>query len=339
MVRVRQKFLPDPVITKFRKQIYADDNDVFLIIAGKRGSTKSGSGIRFGHDIDMTTPEHPEGIPQTRFYLDYKYYPEHFKLKQGEFLPRVIYKPSQLLDMLKNNEKYPMGTCVLWDEVGVGGDARDFAKQKNKLLKKTFQTVRSLNWFLILTAVTVKDFDVAFSRAAGFYMQMAGKVQLKSTIGANTPQAYGKGKLYEIDVDPRTAKSLYKYLRYRDVDSQYKVLSGWYYVKRPPSYMETPYKRYKRLFQTKLYSSYARELDGIESFELNEETTGSEQSLIDNKIREIQNNVGDYYDYNKKRFVLAAVQFTGDLKIPTESKARKVVELLNFKLKKGEIIV
>lgn len=319
-------------MSKFRNRIFEDDNDVFLIIAGKRGSTKSGSAISMGYQLDINYKGN------TRFYLDPKYFPRGFNLLPGEMMPRVIYKPSQLMDMLKDNSKYPMGTCIVWDEVGVEGDARDFAHKKNKLLKRTMQTMRSLNWFIELTAVTVKDFDIAFERNAGFYMKMEGKTKIQQMRpdGTTKELPYGRAKIYEIDVNATTGKKYYKSLRYTDVDGKHKVLSGHYYVRKPPSYLETPYKRYKHLFQTKLYSGYADELDNINQFEL-DDTTHNELDIMNEKIKEIMNNPGDYFDYKKRKFILAAIQYEGDIKIENDARARKIMQLLSFKARKGDL--
>lgn len=321
--------LYDPVIKTFRKRIYSEDNDVFLIIAGPRGSTKSGDGISLGYQTDT------DDRGRSRFYLDKRYFPSKFKLLPSEKLPRVIYKPSHLMDMLKNNTKYPMGTCILWDEVGVEGDARDFATKKNKLLKRTFQTIRSLNWFIILTAVTIKDFDVGLERNAGFYMQTFGKTKLPR---AGKMKPYGITKFYELNVNPRTGKRYTPFLKYKQPGDVQKKLSEIYYVRKPPWWLENPYKRYKRLFQTKLYSEYSHELDNIEDYAV-DERTGREIDVVNDKIKEVAGNPMDYYDLEKKKFVLAAVQFLGDLKIESEPMARKVIHLLNFKVRKGEITV
>lgn len=333
LIRHFSNKFPDPVITKFRRRIYDKDNDVFAIFAGARGSCKSGSAITVGHDVDINEKGY------TRFYLDKKYYPKNFPMKPGEYLPRVIYKPSQLLDMLKNYQKYPMGTGIIWDEVGVEGDAREFASKKNKLLKRTFQTIRSLNWLIMLTAVTIKDFDVAFERNAGFYVRMDGAVNLTKMVDGK-PKKYpcAKAIVKEIEVSPTTGKKYYKFLNYKDVDNQVKVLSEYYYIRKPPLYMEAPYKRYKELFQFKLYSSYAEELDNIDNFTI-DENTQHEMTLVDAKIKEILGDVSTYFDYKRKKFVLSAVQYEGEIKLNSEAKARKIMQLLNFKVRKGDIDV
>lgn len=319
----------DPVISRFKNRIFQNDNDVFIVYAGPRGSTKSGSSIEMGRRIDR------DYKGRTRFYLDQKYFPKEFKLKPGERMPRVIYRPSQLLDMLKNADKYPIGTGITWDEVGVEGDSRDFATKKNKFIKRTMQTIRSLRWLVQLTAVTIKDYDVGVGRNVGFYIKTSGKVKLSD--GENE-YAYGKTKVYELDVNPTTGKTYYKNFRYRDVDGQYKVLSGWYYIRKPPPYMENPYKRYKKLFQTKLYSSYANELDNIGDYSVDDDMK-SDADVFEDKMKQVLASPGDYFDFTKKRFVLAAVESLGDIRLPTEAKNKKLVELLNFQYTKGKIQV
>lgn len=326
------KDFKDPVILTFRKRIYKDDNDVFLIIAGARGSGKSGSGISMGYQIDINKRGH------SRFYLDKKYIPSKLKIKEGEIVPRVVYKPSHFMDMLKNHDKYPRGTCVLWDEAGVEGDARDFATKKNKLLKKTFQTVRSLGWFLILTAVTRKDFDVGIGRNAGFYMRMFGRTNLKKHAGYDYPCAVSK--VYEIVVNPTTGKDITPFIKYnfRGDGNFQKRLSEPYYIRKPPLWLEAPYKRMKTLFQTELYSEYASELDDIDNFALDENTkTGID--IVNDKILEIKNNPLDYFDVKTKKFMLGAVQYVGDIKIKNNDQARKILQIVNIEYRKGGLNV
>lgn len=317
----------DPVINKFRRRIFAKDNDVFLILAGKRGSTKSGDAIRLGYEMDV---DHKK---RTRFFLPDNLLPPNFKMLPGERMPRVFYKPSQFLNMIKTPSKFPMASCFVWDEVGVEGDARDFAKKKNKLLKRVFQTIRSLNWFIMLTAVTLKDFDIAFGRSAGFYMKVLKQCELNIN-GKLMP--YGKTKVYETDINPTTAKAYHINLRYQDTDGQYKVLSNFYYIKKPPDFMEKPYKRYKKLFQTTLYREYSTEMDEIDDFYLDQDTE-DEMGIIDVVMKDVLSNPQNFYDYKKKKFVLAAIQYNGQQRIKSDILARKVLQLLNFKLSKGEI--
>jgi hypothetical protein len=322
----------DPVLGVFRDRIYSNDNDVFLIVAGKRGSCKSGSSITLGYLTDINS----RGF--SRFYLDPKYYPKDFNLFPGERMPRVIYYPSQLLDMLSNFKKYPKGTCVLWDEVGVEGDARDFASKKNKLLKRTFNTVRSLNWFIILTSVTVKDFDVAFGRAAGFYMNTWGK---KNFLIDGKVSPYARAKLYEYDVNPLTGMQKTPYLTYYDPTmGRVKKLDEYYYIKKPPMWLEEPYKRYKKLFQTKLYEEYANELDNIDDItSRGKENVKEELDIFNEKIKEILGDFYTYYDTEKKKFSVASIMYEGKEKVEDETMAKKIAEVLTMRIKSGKIKV
>lgn len=324
------KGIHDPVISEFRRRIYNKDNDVFLIVAGKRGSCKSGSSTTLGYLTDV------DRYGYSRFYLDKKYFPEGFSLLPGERMPRIIYYPSQLLDMLSNFKKYPKGTCVLWDEVGVEGDARDFASKKNKLLKRTFNTVRSLNWFIILTSVTVKDFDVAFGRAAGFYMKTMGSVTLEIN---GKEESYARSKIYEYDVDPVTGDKKTPYLTYYDSDiGRVKKLDEFYYIKKPPIQLEAPYKRYKQLFQTKLYDKYSSELDGIEDLDI-KLGAKDEFALMDIKVKEVMADLTTYYDQKKGKFSPASVQYIGETKLKSEALAKKVIDILNTKLNNKKIFI
>ncbi|KKM50394.1 hypothetical protein LCGC14_1556100 [marine sediment metagenome] len=79
-------------------------------------------------------------------------------------------------------------------------------------------------------------------------------------------------------------------------------------------------------------------MNDIESYSIDEETK-SELDVMTEKKEEILANMGDYFDYKKNKFVLAAVQFNGDTKIESEPKARKLIQLLNFEISKGKIAI
>lgn len=322
------KFYPksdqnDPVLNYFKSRIHSQDNDVFLITAGARGTTKSGSSISLGLQSDVSTTGY------TRFYLQPKYLPRGFSLGPGEYMPRVVFLPSQIMDMLKHFQSYPRGTALLWDEVGVHGDARDFAMKKNKFLKRTFQTIRSLNWFLMLTAVTMKDFDVAFERTAGFYMKALGKVNLQTSHGL---KPYGNMKFYEINVNPTTAKRYYPHINYENDSGKIRQLSGSYYVRKPPACFENPYKRYKEFFQQNLYGAYASEMDSIEQFQIDE---SSETSLVSQAIQWIEKHPWDFFDRTKNRFSVVAIKFCKDFSVGSDANAKQIADLMQFKYNKG----
>jgi hypothetical protein len=327
----KKKFvsLPDPVITKWTRRMHSQDNDVFGVCVGPRGSCKSGTVITLGYLLDRSP-----GSPFTRFYLDKKYYPTDFKLLAGERLPRTFFKPSMLLDMLKHCNHYPIATTMLWDEAGVEGDARDFAKKKNKLLKRVFQTTRSLNWALFLTAVTKKDYDVAFERNAGFCIQTHGKTTIETEEGEYD---CAKTKVYDIMHNPSTGENYPRFMNYIDVDGAWKVLSEFYLVARPPSFLEAPYKRYKKIFQTRLYADYVNEIDSIDSFDTEAVGKANMVESVEAKVEEVLSDPSTFFDEKTKRFSLEAILFEGKIRLSSEALAKRVLNLIRFRQRKGKI--
>lgn len=315
----------DPVLKKLWNETHENDNDALIAIAGKRGSTKSGCAISLGWRLDKS----PAKL-WSRFYLPQTLWPKDFKLLPGEILPRLIYKPTDFLKLI--NMGLPAGSVIVWDETGVEGDARDFATKKNKLLKRTFETVRSLNLILMMTAPSLKSFDVAFSRSTGFYFNTLGKTSFTHPNGVR--KDYGIVKVHETSLNAATGKVYYPYLVYKDQFGKLRKLDQNYYIEKPPIWLEAPYKRYKKLFQEKLYNEYINELDEIDSISIDGQMETTTQ-ILKTLLEQIRLRPEKYYDFKKKKFVVAALKFHGGLN--KDADAKRFAELLEFKIQTGEL--
>lgn len=315
----------DPVVSTFKRRMFNNDLDVLCPVVGKRGSTKSGCSVSLGWDLDRAPKS-----GQKRFFLPSKLIPREFKLRPGEMLPRIIYKPSDFLSIINQRPRPPKGTCIVWDETGVEGDSRDFMKKKNKLLKRTFETIRSFNYAIFLTAPTLKSFDVSYARVAAFLIKTMGKV--------DTPNgAFGMTKVYELDPDPINGYAYRKFIQYLE-DGLLKKMEKPYYIRRPPAFLEEPYKRYKDLFQTKLYRDYENDFDDIESLEISPEVQEETQTLqqINKIISEIEKHPKTFYDFKKKKFVLAQIQYANNVEVLKDGLAKKIVSILNHRVSIGD---
>lgn len=304
-----------------RKRVSAKkDKDAIIVMAGERGSTKSGCAITLGWLLDRAN----DGSP--RFFLPKEMIPKEFKLKKGEWLPRLVFKPSDFMKLLSGKPKLPKGSVIIWDETGVEGDARDFQTKKNKLLKRTLETVRSRNLILILTAPTLQSYDVGFRRSNTLYIEAKGK-----TVNARG-KPVGIVRVYRTSTNPRKGDVYYKYLRKRDETPVLKTIKQ-FYIGKPPAFLEAPYKRYKDLFQTKLYSSYLNELesaDFLSEQKDREKNSGKNHFLL----KGVFPNPWRFYDFDKKRFLLAPLKFELGLK---DTDARQLKQYLEYKAGRKEL--
>lgn len=296
------------------------DKDAIIVIAGERGSTKSGVAITLGYLLDRGKNG------KCRFYLPEKFFPEGFELKEGEKLPRVIFKPT---DFLKLIQKLPKGSVLVWDETGVEGDARDFQTKKNKLLKRTMETIRSRNLIIILTAPTLASYDVGFRRSNTIYIECHGATK------SPTNKLAGIAKVYRAQTNPRSGKTYYKLLKFKDKSSPILRIIKRFYIGKPPAHLEDPYKRYKELFLTKLYASYIEELDSTDYLDDKTDIINHEQ--FDTQVEEVLASLRRYYNFKKKRFVPAALKH--GLKLKSGWEARQLREYLEFQVTRGKITI
>ena len=142
------------------------DLDALIVMAGARGSCKSGSALSLAYEIDR------DYKGKSRFEL--KNLPKGFKLKPGETMPRVVFTPTEFLNMI-STENLPKNSCIVFDEVGVAGDSREFMSKKNRMLKQVMETIRSKNLVIILTAPTLASFDTSFRRSMSLYIRCLGQ--------------------------------------------------------------------------------------------------------------------------------------------------------------------
>ena len=195
--------MENPFFERIKKRIYKQDLDAVILVGGERGSTKSGVSITIANQLDRDKDGNP------RFSLPEKYFPKGFKLKPHERMPRLVFKPTDFLRIL-SEDNLPRGSAIIWDETGVEADARDFQTKKNKLIKRTLETIRSMNLILFLTAPTVYSYDISLRRSANYYIECQGAIRTSSG------KKYGKTRVYEIQTNPKTGKTNFKLLRYSD---------------------------------------------------------------------------------------------------------------------------
>jgi len=298
-------------VRKIRERVYKKDMDAIIVMAGERGACKSGTSISFGWSIEGDTFRLPDSL-----------LPKGFKLREGEVMPRVVFKPEDFLNLVRDPNLKP-GSVIVFDEVGVAGDSREFMSKKNKMLKQVMETIRSKNLIIFLTAPTLKSFDVSLVRSSTFYVRCKGQ----ATKHKGYPCAVIKP--YYVETDPKTGQAYFKYLvrrnRVSGVFHQIKKL----YVHAPPKHLETPYKRLKEFFQFKLYEAHANKMAEDDTYGLSESREGWTMRDFAN---EVMKDYRLYYDSGRKRFNSTAIAVGLNL---VDAKASKLCGFLNFQVSKG----
>ena len=218
----------DPVLSYFWKRIYYYDQNVLLIICGGTGTCKSGCALTLGSLLDVNYKG------ENRFGVD-----------------RVVFKAEDFVQLV--NTSSPKGSVIVWDEIGVEHDSRNYYTLKNKLVKYVMQTFRYKNFILIMTVPDLKSIDIGTRRLLHCYLEMQGPI-------GNRKMARGMLKL--VQINPQTGKDYYKHMRFFDKNK--KTLSA-YYIKRPPAELEEAYKEKKKVMTEEWYTNFNEQLAYMEN--------------------------------------------------------------------------
>ncbi len=236
----------DPLISNIRSRVLDKDQDGLIGVVGERGAGKSGSAITLAHMLDR------DQNGQSRFKLPESYLPDGFKLKPGEVMPRVVWTPEDFLKLV-TREKLPRLSSIIFDEIGVAGDSREFMTKKNRMLKQTMETIRSRNLVIFLTAPTLSSFDKSLRLSMSHYINCINVMSPNSTV---YPAA--RVRIYVAQTNAQDGKIYLKYFKFRNPKGYVEQISN-YFIPKPPIHLEAPYKRLKEFMQDKLYDQFREE--------------------------------------------------------------------------------
>lgn len=230
------------------------DNGAIIAIVGKARKGKSTIAQTIGWLTDRNVDS--KFIEKPRFVLKSDYFPKDFKLEDTEIMPRIVFKPSHVMKFLA--EKHSRGSVIVWDETGVEGDARDYMSKKNKLLKRTVETIGSKNYILILTAPSLKSFDTGFRRMVNFIIKAKGMITRKDG------SVWTSASILATRPNELTGDVFFKNLFIREQKFGGRGKIANYLFPSPPEFIEKPYKRMKELYQNALYTDYKNELEHMD---------------------------------------------------------------------------
>ena len=309
-------------LVKFIRNRIRKDMDAVVVMVGERGSCKSGCSITLSEILDRDMNH------KSRFRLPESYFPKGFKLKPGEEMPRVIFKPSDFLRLI-TEERLPKGSCIVFDEVGVGGDSREFMSKKNKMLKQVMETIRSRNLIIFLTAPTLSSFDISFRRSMSTYVNCLGQSV------SNTGQSCALVIPASSKPDPKEGDIYTKnMIKHRAMSVVPKKVNKLRIIK-PPAYLENPYKRLKELMQKELYLGFSREMEVLGDFFGSKEKE-SKANTLEELAHKVMVSPLDYFDSTKRKFVPSVLQAKLNIRA---QQAFSLNQLLMFRLNNGELHV
>lgn len=297
----------DPILQECWKRIYRQDRNVLAIFCGATGTRKSGSAITFCDNMDVSRDN------KRRFNNT-----------------RIVFKAQDFIKLVQSN--LPKGSAILWDEAGVDNDAREYYTKKNKLIKYVFQTFRYKNYLVVLTVPDLNSIDIGTRKLMHLYFEM---------YDSQTKPNYSTGKVEWIQTNPKTGKLYFKSPRFWGKDGIYRKL-GAYFIHKPRSELELPYKQFKDVSASQWYADFNKELDYMDEVLKVKKASGiaprnnliKVESLIEKNLEEFLHPSGNRIvaDLVEKNFIENRIDYPSYL-------IKKAVNLINIRIKKGELLV
>lgn len=289
-----------PIYSQIWNDVYEKDLDALIAVCGRRGNCKSGTALRIGTDLDI------DCLGKSRFSID-----------------NVFFKANEFVAAFE--KKHPAGTVIVWDEIGVENDAREWYTLKNRFIKHVMETNRYRKYVVLVTTPTLKSMDIATQRLLSGYIEMYGKAN-----GGNE----ARGKFEWVETSPKTGKPYFKAPRYwRDGNFFYAKQFFW---SKPDSDLWIAYEAKKQEYTTNLWKNIAGQLSYMSKML----GIKYEQQTKFKNIKELEaivmSHPEKYFDTETKRFKAAILQEEFEIGY---SLAIHLAQVLNWKLKKGEISV
>jgi len=183
----------ETIFAKYVKdRIFKQNKNFFMIIVGGVGTGKSYSALRLCENLD-----------------------ESFSIDRCCFRAKeFILKVDNLISLAEQNNEEFKGKAIIWEELGVEHNAREFMSISNRAVNYFFQTCRSLNLIFIMSVPYLSYVDSATRKLAHC---------IAETQGINHRKKQVTLKIKFLQVAPFTGKEYPKYLRYKKNNRTYKI--------------------------------------------------------------------------------------------------------------------
>jgi len=314
--------LKNRVVDRFiLNRVYREDKDCVGVFIGERGGGKSTSAISWGYKLDRD-----QKTKESRFFLPDDLVPKELKLRHGEKMPRVVFRASDFMKLVSDYD-LPAGSVIVLEEVGLMMDSREALSKTNRMLKKTFESIRSKNLIVFLTVPTLGSFDVGVRRSLTMLFDCQG-------ISVINNKKYCRNRIITIQANSKTGKIYHHGIRWKE-DSNFPKRLSWVNVPKPPDYIYKPYFRAKELYQRETYRNFNEELKAIDNYlgDVDEYVKPKKQNN-ESIIEKILQTPTKFFDYNKNKFVVPMIEM--ELGIGY-GQAYKIKSYLDFQVKSGAI--
>jgi hypothetical protein len=238
----------DTIFSKYVKdRIFRQNKNFFMIIVGGVGTGKSYSALRLAEQLD-----------------------ESFTIERCCFkaLP-FMRKIKEFQDLVERENISIKGKAVLWDELGVEHNAREFMTISNRVINFFFQTSRALNLIVIMTVPYLSYVDSATRKLAHC---------IAETQGINHRKKQATLKIKFLQVAPFTGKEYPKYLRYTKNNRHFKIER--IKVSMPSPELAEPYEIEKKKYLSELYTDGINRIERAEQKQKRQNTRGLKEGSM-----------------------------------------------------------
>ena len=268
-------FSKDPMISYIQQQTRIENQCWNQIFAGTGGAGKSYAALEYCRLID------PD------FSVD-----------------RVVWTEEDFLDLL--DKELPPGSCLLWDEAGIGLDSRDFMTLINKILSYIITTIRYRRQIMVLTTPSMNWTDLKAREMLHGYCEMLKRFHNNRSLG----------KFYMLQTNYFEGKTYRHLPRIMRDGIPYVVRTVEFNL--PPKSLTDEYEARKKVFGANLLQDARDVVRKIKGKELNKGKTY--QDMVD----EVKGNRDDFTNW-KGRIDMAKVQLRFNL---SPYKAKALQEML-----------
>lgn len=212
--------MSNPIEDYVRQRVGRQNKNFLCAVTGPTGSGKTYSALRFGEVLD---PDFHAG--------------------------RVVFTPAEFMTLI-NSGDLSSGSVVVFDEAGVTLNNREWQSKSNRLINFVAQTFRHRNYIVVFTSPSFDFVDVALRKL--FHA-------VYETVGIDYKRSVCTVKPLFIQVNQRTGKMYYKYLKRRDSENRLIKVTR-YGLRLPSRKLRDAYEEKKLAFTTKLNDSVMQEL-------------------------------------------------------------------------------
>ena len=243
-------------ITFIHNRVLVQNKNFMMVVVGATGSGKSYSCMALGEALDPT------------FNI------ERVCFKAEEFVGLI----KKLTDS-KKKEEY-RGKVILWDELGVEQNSREFMTLSNRIINYFFQTSRHLNLIILMTVPLISFVDISMRQLVHAMGEMTGInfLNKSSTI-----------RIKFIQTNVMTAKTYKKFLRVYQ-GGKFKVLKN-IRVGLPSKKLLGEYELKKKKYTTDLYSEIMEKLKPKDKKNKEGSEDSSTEDIVQKPLTELQEKI------------------------------------------------